>query len=121
MSLMPLMPRPHVAPRRFNTWLKPSINGGVMLLRPCPAVQQHMIDLLERYPKLRFTYGAAEQDFFGWWVPPSEVGFSSLNSPERDHLLGWDAQLACLVWHSMQPACWCACPLQLAALHAAWI
>ena len=54
---------------RFNTRLK-GINGGVLLLRPCPAVQQHMIELLDSHPKLRFSYGAAEQDFFNWWVAP---------------------------------------------------
>ena len=53
---------------RFNTRLK-GINGGVLLLRPCPAVQQHMIELLDSHPKLRFSYGAAEQDFFNWWAP----------------------------------------------------
>jgi hypothetical protein len=56
--------------RRFNTRLK-GINGGVLLLRPCPAVQQHMTELLDSHPKLRFSYGAAEQDFFTWWVPLS--------------------------------------------------
>ncbi len=37
-------------------------------MRPCPAVQQHMIDLLDKHPKLRFSYGAAEQDFLNWCV-----------------------------------------------------
>lgn len=50
---------------RLNTRLK-GINGGVLLLRPCEAVQQHMLSLLEEHPKLRFTYAAAEQDFLGW-------------------------------------------------------
>lgn len=43
------------------------INGGVLLLRPCPAVQQHMMSLLEEHPRLRFAFGAAEQDFFHWY------------------------------------------------------
>ena len=42
------------------------INGGVFLLRPCAAVEAHMLALLERHPKLRFVHGTAEQDFFGW-------------------------------------------------------
>lgn len=50
---------------RYRTMLE-RINGGVFLLRPCKAVEAHMLRLLERHPKLRFVHGAAEQDFFGW-------------------------------------------------------
>lgn len=71
----------------FNTWLRPGINGGVMLLRPCPAVQQHMLQLLDTYPKLQFTYGAAEQDFFGWWVTDRLQCCSLSLSPEGVHCL----------------------------------
>ncbi len=42
------------------------INGGVFLLRPCAAVEAHMVHLLDAHPKLRFVHGTAEQDFFGW-------------------------------------------------------
>ena len=28
----------------------------------------HMMALLEAEPRLRFTYGAAEQDFLTWWA-----------------------------------------------------
>lgn len=51
---------------RYRTMLE-RINGGVFLLRPCKAVEAHMLRLLERHPKLRFVHGAAEQDFFGWY------------------------------------------------------
>ena len=53
-------------PRRYNTRLPGGINGGVLLLRPCPAMLQHMVHLLDTQPKLRFAHGAAEQDFFTW-------------------------------------------------------
>ena len=43
------------------------INGGVLFLRPCPATASHMLDLLQRYPKLQFTHGTAEQDFLAWY------------------------------------------------------
>lgn len=43
------------------------INGGVFFLRPCPAIEAHMLALLEGHPKLRFRYGCAEQDFFSWY------------------------------------------------------
>lgn len=43
------------------------INGGVLLLRPCPATAKHMLDLLNQYPKLRFTHGTAEQEFLAWY------------------------------------------------------
>ena len=42
------------------------INGGVFFLRPCAATEAHMLTLLAAHPKLRFTHGTAEQDFFGW-------------------------------------------------------
>lgn len=53
-------------PRRYNTQLT-GINGGVIMLRPCPAVQRHMVSLLDAHAKLRFSHGAAEQDFFTWY------------------------------------------------------
>lgn len=42
------------------------MQGGVVLLRPCPAVAQHMISLLEQHEFLRFSSGHAEQSFFDW-------------------------------------------------------
>lgn len=50
-----------------RTLLQNNINGGVLLIRPCQAVEQHMLTLLEEHPKLQFVYGAAEQDFFTWY------------------------------------------------------
>ena len=50
---------------RYKTMLQ-RINGGVLLLRPCAAVQAHMLGLLQAHPKLRFTHGTAEQDFLSW-------------------------------------------------------
>ena len=55
----PLSPPPNPQPQ------VQLINGGVFFLRPCPATEAHMVALLLRHPKLRFTHGAAEQDFFG--------------------------------------------------------
>ena len=43
-----------------------------MLLRPCKAVMRRMLEVLHTHPKLRFTYGAAEQDFFHWRVGRAE-------------------------------------------------
>ena len=42
------------------------MQGGVILLRPCAAVADHMISLLDQYEYLRFTHGHAEQSFFDW-------------------------------------------------------
>ncbi len=50
---------------RFGPHLQ-GINGGMLLLRPCKAVMRHMLAVLEAQPKLRFSHGAAEQDFFHW-------------------------------------------------------
>jgi hypothetical protein len=43
-----------------------SINGGMLLVRPCAAVAQHMQDLMRHWPKLRFTHSTAEQAFLSW-------------------------------------------------------
>ncbi len=40
--------------------------AGVMLLRPCPAVAAHMLQLASSDRLLRFPYHDAEQDFFDW-------------------------------------------------------
>lgn len=66
----PLAWEPTPAPRlpsraRWRTVVD-HINGGVFLLRPCAAVEAHMVHLLDAHPKLRFVHGTAEQDFFGW-------------------------------------------------------
>ena len=50
---------------RHRTALE-KINGGVLLLRPCAAVEAHMLSLVAQRPQLRFTHGTAEQDFFSW-------------------------------------------------------
>lgn len=44
------------------------MQGGVVLLRPCPAVARHMITILEQHEHLRFTSGHAEQSFFDWYL-----------------------------------------------------
>ena len=44
-----------------------SMQGGVVLLRPCPAVTKHMIELLESHEELKFLDYHAEQDFFDWY------------------------------------------------------
>ena len=43
-----------------------SINGGVLFIRPCNATEAAMTSLLRDTPKLRFSHGTAEQDFFAW-------------------------------------------------------
>jgi hypothetical protein len=50
---------------RWGPRLK-GINGGMLLVRPCPAVMDHMVAILDENPELRFSYGAAEQDFLNW-------------------------------------------------------
>lgn len=42
------------------------VNSGVMLVRPCTALLDHMLSVLDTHPKLRFTHGGAEQDFLNW-------------------------------------------------------
>ncbi len=42
------------------------INGGVLFIRPCAATELGMQELLSDTPKLRFSHGTAEQDFFAW-------------------------------------------------------
>ena len=43
--------------------------AGVMLLRACPLVAEHMLWLVRTKPELRFPYHDAEQDFFDWCGP----------------------------------------------------
>jgi hypothetical protein len=43
-------------------------NGGVLLIHPCQAIHDHMVQLLNDYPILRFTEGMAEQEFFNWYT-----------------------------------------------------
>lgn len=44
-----------------------TMQGGVVFLRPCPAISQHMMTLLDSRPSLRFEKNHAEQDFFDWY------------------------------------------------------
>jgi hypothetical protein len=44
-----------------------SMQGGVVFLRPCSAVAQHMVQILEKHDYLRFSKGHAEQTFFDWY------------------------------------------------------
>jgi lipopolysaccharide biosynthesis glycosyltransferase len=53
--------------------VRPMFQGGVFFLRPCPAVAAHMLELLARYPKLRFAWGNAEQEFFTWYFRHTAV------------------------------------------------
>ena len=60
--------RPHIAlpaRPRYKTVVR-SINSGVLLVRPCAKTEAHMLALLLRQPKLRFTHAIAEQDFLAW-------------------------------------------------------
>ena len=41
--------------------------GGVLFLRPCPAVARHMQMLLEEDPLLWFSTSNAEQEFLSWY------------------------------------------------------
>jgi len=43
------------------------LQGGVLFLRPCPAVASHMRTLLDANPVLRFSTSNAEQEFFSWY------------------------------------------------------
>ena len=40
--------------------------GGVVFLRPCAAIAEHMLALAGGDPLLQFRHGHAEQDFFDW-------------------------------------------------------
>jgi hypothetical protein len=43
------------------------LQGGVLFLRPCPAVASHMRMLLDADPVLQFSTSNAEQEFFSWY------------------------------------------------------
>ncbi|PSC73361.1 glycosyltransferase family 8 [Micractinium conductrix] len=43
------------------------LNSGLLLVRPCAAMLEHMLQLLRAHAKLRFTYAAAEQEFLNWY------------------------------------------------------
>jgi len=43
------------------------MQGGVVLLRPCPAVAQHMMHLVSTNETLQFSKSHAEQSFFDWY------------------------------------------------------
>ena len=43
------------------------LQGGVLFLRPCPAVSRHMQILLAEHPRLQFSTSNAEQEFFSWY------------------------------------------------------
>ena len=42
-------------------------SGGLVFLRPCNAVLEHMLHLLDTNPEMRFTEGLAEQSFLNWY------------------------------------------------------
>ena len=44
-----------------------TMQGGVVLLRPCAAVAHHMISLLDANSILQYPQGHAEQSFFDWY------------------------------------------------------
>ena len=43
------------------------MQGGVVFLRPCKAVAQHMMHLVSSNETLQFSHGHAEQSFFDWY------------------------------------------------------
>ena len=44
-----------------------TMQGGVVLLRPCAAIAHHMVSLLASNSVLQFPEGHAEQSFFDWY------------------------------------------------------
>ena len=50
-----------------------SAQGGVVLLRPCRAVAEHMVALAMGDERLQFRWGHAEQDFFNWYFRYSRL------------------------------------------------
>lgn len=66
-------------------YLKPSFQGGVLFIRPCKQVAEHMIELLQARPQLQFRLGNAEQEFFTWyfryeaWILP--VQYNTMVDP----------------------------------------
>lgn len=68
--------------------------GGVFFIRPCPAVAQHMLELLSKYPELQFPFGNAEQEFVSWyfrysaWLLPLEYNTMTRPSLEGNYTIG---------------------------------
>lgn len=58
-------------PRRYTSL--GSAQGGVVLLRPCRAVAEHMVALATGDERLQFWWGHAEQDFFNWYFRYSRL------------------------------------------------
>ena len=48
-------------------------SGGFVFLRPCKAVLDHMLDLLDTDPELRFADSLAEQSFLNWYFKYTAV------------------------------------------------
>lgn len=65
--------------------LQTMVQGGMLFLRPCKAVAEDMLRILRYRPKLRFTYGNAEQEFLSWyfrysaWLLPDH--YNTMNRP----------------------------------------
>ncbi|GAB4818121.1 hypothetical protein N2152v2_005167 [Parachlorella kessleri] len=70
------------------------INGGVLFIRPCAATELGMQELLSDTPKLRFSHGTAEQDFFAWYfrytgmILPLEYNAMASESLDGDVTVG---------------------------------
>jgi alpha-N-acetylglucosamine transferase len=81
-------PTPPPPLHRWGPHLR-GINGGMLLLRPCKAVMRHMLALLALQPKLRFSHGAAEQDFFHWYYKYTGLRLPlEYNTMASDSLVG---------------------------------
>jgi hypothetical protein len=49
-------------------YVSQEFQGGVFFLRPCSAVAHHMQEILRTRPKMQFSMGNAEQEFFTWYI-----------------------------------------------------
>jgi len=67
-------------------WKYPSpsrmLQAGVIMLRPCIAIAEHMIRLLDEDPMLRFSTSNAEQEFLSWYFR-----HEALMLPEKFNML----------------------------------
>lgn len=77
------------------------MQGGVVLLRPCPAVGAHMRELVNRYPELHFSHAWAEQSFLDWYFHYDRstlpVAFNAMSHYLDDQLLTRGGQKAHIV------------------------
>ena len=66
------------------------LQGGVIFLRPCPAISSHMIDILGKNSNLHFADAHAEQSFFDWYFR-----YERWSLPGKIMLACWHVGITC--------------------------